>query len=109
SLFKDISQQSVDEKLISAIAHKLKTNEGLLDILFESYKDSEPKLKERIANFYKKFMEDTGSSAYITQTKELLCTLMINNKTSKITTILENLYGILRTAKFIKGEGDKDE
>lgn len=109
SLFKKVSLQSVDEKLISAIAHKLKANEGLLDILFDKYKENEPELRERIANFYKKFMEDTGSSAYITLTKELLCTLMINNKTSKITTILENLYGILRTAKFIKGEGDKDE
>lgn len=109
SLFKKVSLQSVDEKLISAIAHKLKANEGLLDILFDKYKENEPELRERISNFYKKFMEDTGSSAYITLTKELLCTLMINNKTSKITTILENLYGILRTAKFIKGEGDKDE
>ena len=122
SLFKEILQQSVDEKLISAISHKLKANEGLLDILFERYKNSEHELRDRITNFYKKFMEDIGDSAYITLTKELLYTLMINyntkeeesenneeNQKSKITPILENLYGILRTAKFIKGEGDKDE
>jgi hypothetical protein len=26
-----------------------------------------------------------------------------------MTDILENMYGMLRTAKFINGEGDKDE
>ena len=109
SLFKDISKIPVEEKQISALAHKLKINEGLLSILFKKYKDNATELSGRIDNFYEKFMEDTGKDRYITLTKELLYAMMIDSKATEITTILENMYGILRTAKFIKGEEDKNE
>lgn len=109
---KTIMNASVEEKQISAIAHKLKNNENMLDILLEKYRldKNENELKARLENFYKKTMEDTGNNKYTTLTRELLFKLMYTaNEETKIETILENMYGMLRTAKFIKGEGDKDE
>lgn len=109
---KDIMKISVDENQISAIAHKLRRNENLLDILlgkFKKDKDTEA-LEERIENFYKKTMEDTGDDKYTIQTRDLLFKLMKeSDEKINIETILENMYGMLRTAKFIKGEGESDE
>lgn len=109
---KNIMNVSVEEKQIAAIAHKLKVNENLLDVLLKKYRKdkSEAELKSRLENFYKKTMEDTGNDAYATLTRNLLCKLMVTSeKGVEIETILENMYGMLRTAKFIKGEGDNDE
>ena len=109
---KAIIDASVEEKQISAIAHKLKNNENLLDILLKKYlKDKNyDDLKARLENFYKKTMEDTGDNKYTALTRELLLKFMCAaDEETKIETILENMYGMLRTAKFIKGEGDKDE
>lgn len=109
---KAIIYASVEEKQISAIAHKLKNNENLLDILLNKYlKDKNyDDLKARLENFYKKTMEDMGDNKYTALTRELLLKFMCAaDEKTKIETILENMYGMLRTAKFIKGEGDKDE
>jgi hypothetical protein len=55
-------------------------------------------------------MEDTGDNKYTALTRELLLKFMCAaDEETKIETILENMYGMLRTAKFINGEGDKDE
>lgn len=109
---KKIMETPVEEKQISAIAHKLKNNENLLDVLLKKYlndKNSED-LKARLENFYKKTMEDTGDNKYTKLTRELLYKLMCAaNEKTEVVTILENMYGMLRTAKFVKGEGDKDE
>lgn len=110
--FKNIMNVSVEEKQISAIAHKLKNNENLLDILLKKYlnENNSDDLKARLENFYKKTMEDTGDNKYTALTRELLFKLMCTaDKKTEIETILENMYGMLRTAKFIKGEGDNDE
>jgi CRISPR-associated protein Cmr2 len=110
--FKYIMNVSVEEKHISAIAHKLKNNENLLDILLKKYlnENNSDDLKARLENFYKKTMEDTGDNKYTALTRELLFKLMCTaDKKTEIETILENMYGMLRTAKFIKGEGDNDE
>lgn len=110
--FKNIMNVSVEEKQISAIAHKLKNNENLLDILLKKYlnENNSDDLKARLENFYKKTMEDTGDNEYTALTRKLLFKLMCTaDKKTEIETILENMYGMLRTAKFIKGEGDNDE
>lgn len=112
SLYKDLMTCSVEEKEISAIAHKLKNNENLLGILLEGYRKSKnlTVLEDRLENFYQKTMEDTGGNRYVTLSRNLLCELMMQaNHETKINEILENMYGMLRTAKFINGEGDKDE
>ena len=112
SLNKDLMTCSVEEKEISAIAHKLKNNENLLGILLEGYRKckNQTVLEDRLKNFYQKTMEDTGGNRYVTLSRNLLCELMMQaNHETKINGILENMYGMLRTAKFINGEGDKDE
>jgi ABC-type multidrug transport system fused ATPase/permease subunit len=75
---KAIIDASVEEKQISAIAHKLKNNENLLDILLKKYlKDKNyDDLKARLENFYKKTMEDTGDNKYTSLTRELLLKFM---------------------------------
>lgn len=112
SKYKKIMDCSVEEKVISAIAHKLKNNENLLGLLLDGYRKTKEKneLKSRLANFYQKTMEDIGNSDYVTASRELLFELMIDtDNLTGIDEILENMYGMLRTAKFINGEGDKDE
>ena len=112
SLYKDIISCSVEEKVISAIAHKLKNNENLLGILLNGYRNNKNQaaLENRLENFYQKTMEDTGNSRYVTLSRTLLGQLMMQaDKETGIDKILENMYGMLRTAKFINGEGDKDE
>lgn len=111
-LYKDVMSCSVEEKVISAIAHKLKNNENLLGILLDGYRknNSQSALESRLENFYKKTMEDTGDSRYVNLSRSLLCELMMQADTkTDMNEILENMYGMLRTAKFIKGEGDQDE
>ena len=109
---KGIMDIPVEEKQIAAIAHKLKANENLLDVLLKKYRRDKNKdeLKDRLEYFYEKTMEETSKDVYTGKTRELLYKLMVTSgEEANIETILENMYGMLRTAKFIKGEGDSDE
>lgn len=109
---KNIMNIPVEEKQIAAIAHKLKANENLLDVLLKKYRRDKNKdeLKDRLEYFYEKTMEETSKDVYTGKTRELLYKLMVTSgEEANIETILENMYGMLRTAKFIKGEGDSDE
>lgn len=109
SIFNELMKFSVDESLISAIAHKLRSNEDLLDILLSSsMKDN------RIRALYKKIMEESvlDDKSYIGTTRRLLLALFdkyAGETDVKMGEILETMYGMLRTAKFINGEGDSDE
>lgn len=119
TLFKELANIEVDEKQVSAIAHKLRINEDLLAILRQS-----GDIENRIEQFYKKVMEESNTDNYKKMTRTLLCKLLpikesnnlentdISNEEhekNEVRSILENMYSILRTAKFIKGEGDNDE
>lgn len=119
TLFKELANIEVDEKQVSAIAHKLRINEDLLAILRQS-----DDIENRIEQFYKKVMEESNTDNYKKMTRTLLCKLLpikesnnlentdISNEEhekNEVRSILENMYSILRTAKFIKGEGDNDE
>ena len=70
--------------------------------------------------FYHKVMEEENpeKDSYLKDTRGLLCALFDSyvetkedkeGKTRPITKILTTMYGMLRTAKFINGEGDEDE
>ena len=117
--FDDLMKVSSEDNQISAIAYKLRANEVLLDIVRQSGSDREM----RINAFYDKFI-DHPKSDYAKCTRELLSALFEAFKEEKdgekeedekeedkvIRTIITTLYGMLRTAKFIKGEkGDDDE
>lgn len=111
SIFNELMKFSVDESLISAIAHKLRSNEDLLDILRGCSSSTND---NRIRALYKKIMEESvlDNKSYIGTTRRLLLALFDKyaEKTDvKMGKILETMYGMLRTAKFINGEGDSDE
>lgn len=109
--FSELMGTSVDESTVSAIAHKLRENQDLLDIVRRSGR------KGRIEAFYNKVMEESplDDKSYKGITRNLLWKLFDQEKSkpgdkAKSTEeILETLYGMLRTAKFINGEGDSDE
>lgn len=113
--FKKLMGRSVKEETVSAIAHKLRQNEDLLEII-RNGTDRE----NRMTAFYHKVMEEENpeKDSYLKDTRELLCALFGSyvetkedkeGKTRPITKILTTMYGMLRTAKFINGEGDEDE
>ena len=113
-IFDNLMKVSSEGNQISAIAHKLRANEKLLDIVRQSGSDREM----RINAFYDKFI-DHPKSDYAKCTRELLSALFEAFKEEKdgkkeedkvIRRIIATLYGMLRTAKFIKGErGDDNE
>lgn len=114
-IFTKLMTCSESEKVISAIAHKLRQNEDLLEII-RNGTDRE----NRMTAFYHKVMEEENpkKDSYLKDTRGLLCALFDSyvetkedkeGKTRPITKILTTMYGMLRTAKFINGEGDEDE
>lgn len=121
ALFSELLKISIDATVVSAIAHKLRDNVNLLDILRE-------KSGDRINAFFKKVMEENplDDKSYKGVVRQLLKALFkqaalisqqqqgesaSEQEHQKLATqnILETLYGMLRTAKFINGEGDSDE
>ena len=113
-IFDNLMKVSSEDNQISAIAHKLRANEDLLNVVRKSGNDWEMRIKA----FYDKFI-DHPKSDYAKCTRELLSALFEAFKKEKdgkkeedkvIRRIIATLYGMLRTAKFIKGEkGDDDE
>lgn len=111
TLFKELMKCSADEALVSAIAHKLRTHEDLLTIL--RYAD-----RYRIDAFYQKIMEESTADdkSYVGTTRRLFVALLDSyaklkdkDEDKEMSKILKQMYGMLRTAKFINGEGDIDE
>ncbi len=113
--FKALTSEKVDETTISAIAHKLRSNEDILNIL--QTKEGNP-LENRIKAFFLKTMEEPkpqDGNTYIGKVRTLLCT-SLNERSEKdkkdinnMSNLLSTLYCMLRSAKFINGEGDNDE
>lgn len=121
TIFSELLKTSVGETTVSAVAHKLRDNDRLLDIIRD-------KDENRIKAFYKKVIEENplDDTSYKGITRRLLYALFkqaalvrekreknsnseLDNEDLKTGKILEILYGMLRTAKFINGEGDNDE
>lgn len=98
--FKDvIAIKNQKETLVAAVSHKLRENEGLLD-LFKKSGD----LDVRLNAFFDKIIDAENAKDYKDKVKELLIQLYAT-KEDKIT---RTIYGMLRTAKFINGEEDKE-
>lgn len=106
NVFRDLLKCSVDQALISAVAHKLRENDDLLSIILE-------KGNNRLEAFYEEVIEaeKNDKTTYKWKTKQLLEALCQENgsNATQIDLIIEQMYGMLRTAKFINGEEDKDE
>lgn len=99
--FENLINATTDNDTVSAIAHKLRQEEALVDIVLESGK------QERLDALFEKIMEfDKDKAGYFDAVKAIMPTLYdIVGKENYIQT----LYSLLRTAKFIKGEDLHDE
>lgn len=116
--FIEVTDVTEDGFLVSAVSHKIRSNEGLLSLWLGE--TDEIIIKNRLDNFFKKIIDveskSESSRAYIEAVKKMLLIIYLSadslsheedrlKKMKELTTIV---YGMLRTAKFIKGkEEDK--
>jgi CRISPR-associated protein Cmr2 len=101
------SLDELDENLVSVAAHKIKANASLLG-LFMGKKN----YQERLDAFFDITLEfrskNKQEQQYLEAVKKLL--QAVHSSTNDIEKTIRYTYGMLRTAKFIKGmEEDKDE
>lgn len=127
--FKEVVVSTVDDKLVTAVAHKLRANDAILSLLIGK---KEEDLIKRLDAFFEKVMDigkkDDPAIKYLNAVQALLVEIykMIEKMTikrddgtietdketirkQKAKHLVLNIYGMLRTAKFINGEGDDYE
>lgn len=99
--FEQLINATTDNDTVSAIAHKLRQEEALVDVVLASGN------QDRLDALFKKILEfDEDKSGYFNAVKAIMPNLYkVNGKKGYI----QALYGLLRTAKFIKGEDLHDE
>jgi len=95
---KVIAVKNQRETLVSAVSHKLRENDGLLDL----FKTSD-NLDVRLNAFFEKIIDAEDAKDYKEAVKVLLKQLYVTKETD----VARTIYGMLRTAKFINGEEDK--
>jgi CRISPR-associated protein Cmr2 len=99
--FGDLIATTTDNDTVSAIAHKLRQEEALVDVVLESGD------QDRLDALFNKVLEfDKERAEYFDSVKAIMPTLynVIGKKG-----YVKALYSLLRTAKFIKGEDLHDE
>ena len=99
--FGDLIATTTDNDTVSAIAHKLRQEEALVDVVLESGD------QDRLDALFNKVLEfDKERAEYFDSVKAIMPTLynVIGKKG-----YVQALYSLLRTAKFIKGEDLHDE
>ena len=100
--FMSLIEATTDDDTVSAIAHKIRQEEALVDIVLES----EDKNQRLEALFDKVLEYDNTKKDYFEAVKSIMPTLYEIVGKDQFT---ETLYCLLRTAKFIKGEDLHDE
>jgi len=99
--FENLISATTDKDTVSAIAHKLRQEEALVNIVLESNSaDRRDALFEKVLEF------DKDKADYFNAVKAIMPTLF---KAIEKKDYIQTLYGLLRTAKFIKGEELHDE
>jgi CRISPR-associated protein Cmr2 len=108
--FNSVIDNSNNEAVVSAVAHKLRDSEGL----FALWVDKDEKTREaRIDAFFDKVIDTVENKKYKDSVKALLVELFKKTASSedsvkdKVERLSLRIYGMLRTAKFINGEEDK--
>lgn len=103
--FKNVIDASgADNNMVSAVAHKIRANEGLLRLwLADEY------YQQRNENFFEKFMDGLNND-YKKAALKLLNEMYADAKEKAIgiESLVQTMYGMLRTAKFVKGETSND-
>lgn len=116
--FKELLCIPAPERIVSAVAHKLRANEGLLALL-EDKTDAE--YSKRLDAFFKEVIDIEGKDdtalLYLEQVKNLLKETRKSLKHKKQSSsqpdetpaarLVSTVYGMLRTAKFFIGEEEK--
>lgn len=99
--FVNLINATTDNDTVSAIAHKLRLEEALVDVVLASGN------QDRLNALFDKVLEfDKDKAGYFDAVKAIMPTLyQVVGKKGYIQT----LYSLLRTAKFIKGEDLHDE
>jgi len=99
--FENLIAATTDKDTVSAIAHKLRQEEALVNIVLESNS------ADRLNTLFEKVLEfDKDKASYFNAVKAIMPTLF---KTIGKKDYIQTLYSLLRTAKFIKGEVLHDE
>ena len=99
--FEKLIEATTDNDTVSAIAHKLRQEEALVDVVLES---GQP---ERLNALFDKILEfDKDKAGYFDAVKSIMPVLY---KVVGKENYIQTLYCLLRTAKFIKGEDLHDE
>ena len=99
--FDKLISETTDDEIVSAIAHKIRKEEALVDIVLESGK------QDRLNALFDNVLEyDNDNANYFEAVKTIMPTLYkVMGKKNYVST----LYSLLRTAKFINGEDLHDE
>ena len=99
--FEKLIKATTDKDTVSAIAHKLRQEETLVNIVLES------RQPERLNALFDKVLEfDKDKASYFDAVKSIMPVLF---KVVGKKDYIQTLYSLLRTAKFIKGEDLHDE
>lgn len=101
--FKELLKYTVGGKVVSAVAHKIKANESLLQLW-----NGNENFKERNKNFFSTFIDMREDRSYKEAVRNLLDTMMSPATGIGTDEIVKTMYGMLRTAKFVKGEKDHE-
>ena len=99
--FAALIAATTDDDTVSAVAHKIRKEDALVNIVMESHQE------DRLNALFNKVLElDAEKENYFKAVKEVMPTLygMVGAKK-----YIPALYSLLRTAKFIKGEDLRDE
>ena len=97
-LLQKLIRETTDSELISSVAHKIRQNEDLLKIILHN----EP---GRLDAFFERTLE-FQDSVWFNTVKQLIPILYRNVGGNELT---PSLYGMLRTAKFVRGESVTDD
>lgn len=99
--FATLINATTDNDTVSAIAHKLRQEEALVDVVLESGS------QDRLDALFEKVLElDKTKAGYFDAVKAIMPTLY---KVIGREGYIQTLYSLLRTAKFINGEDLHDE
>lgn len=99
--FGQLIKATTDDDTVSAVAHKLRQEEGLVNVVMSSGRT------DRLDALFEKVLEfDKNKSAYFDAVKAIMPTLY---KKVGEKDYIPVLYSLLRTAKFINGEDLRDE
>lgn len=112
---KVIMKSDQDAAVVSAVSHKIRSNEGLLKLWY----NKNDNYRKRNSWFFEKNMDGVEKEGYkksaLMLLNELYAFMLKENGSNDnkkdnytISDVVKSMYGMLRTAKFVKGENGND-